>query len=145
MEGEVRNAKRCAYLMEPNLNAMNQDLKARSEKFALDIISLVKDLPNNKVADVLGKQLLRSGTSVAANYRAACRARSLAEFISKIGIVEEESDESVLWLELIKESDTHHSVLLEQLLKESTELTAIFTKSGKTAKENKLAKSKAVS
>ena len=116
---------------------MNHDLKARRKRFALNIISLVKELPNNKVADVLGKQLLRSGTSVAANYRAACRARSLAEFISKIGIVEKESDEFVLWLDLIKESDTHKSVLLEELLKESSELTAIFTRSGKTAKENK--------
>jgi four helix bundle protein len=75
---------------------MNQnDLKQRTQKFALKIIKLVETLPRGRTADVLGNQLLRSGTSVGANYRAACRARSSADFISKMGIVEEEIDESL--------------------------------------------------
>ena len=114
-----------------------KDLKIRTKEYALDIIKLIKSIPSNKVADVLTRQLLRSGTSVGANYRAACRARSHAEFISKIGIVEEEADESTFWLELIRESNTYDSDFLQALLKESQELTAIFTSSSKTAKANK--------
>jgi four helix bundle protein len=114
------------------------DLKIRTKEFALNIIKLQKEIPSNKIADVLNKQLLRSSTSVTANYRAACRARSHAEFISKVGIVEEEADESAFWLELISESNTYNSDLLQALLKESKELTAIFTSSGKTAKANKV-------
>lgn len=112
------------------------DLKARTKTFALNIIKLVKALPDDKVGRVLGNQILRSGTSVAANYRSACKARSKADFISKITIVEEEADETSLWLELIMESDTLNSDLTKSLHKESGELTAIFTSSGKTAKEN---------
>jgi four helix bundle protein len=112
------------------------DLKTRTKTFALNIIKLVKALPDDKVGRVLGNQILRSGTSVAANYRSACKARSKADFISKITIVEEEADETSLWLELIMESDTLNSDLTKSLHKESGELTAIFTSSGKTAKEN---------
>ena len=71
----------------------NENLKDRTRKFAIEIIKLIEDLPRNRVADVIGKQLLRSGTSIGANYRAACRARSKADFIAKMGIVEEEADE----------------------------------------------------
>jgi four helix bundle protein len=82
-----------------------EELKKRTKKFALMIIKLVEDLPNNLAGRTIGKQIIRSGTSVAANYRAACRARSTADFVSKITIVEEESDESLFWLELILEAD----------------------------------------
>ena len=105
------------------------DLKARTKTFALNIIKLVRQLPDDKVGRVLGNQILRSGTCVSANYWSA-------DFISKITIVEEESDESSLWLELIMESETLNNDLTNSLHKESLELTAIFTSSGKTAKEN---------
>jgi len=80
------------------------EMKARTKSFALRIIKLVESLPSNRTADVVGKQLLRSGTSVGANYRAACRAKSNADFIAKMGTVEEEADESAFWLEVIVES-----------------------------------------
>jgi len=88
-----------------------EELKLRTKQFALRVIKLVEALPKNKIGDVLGKQILRSATSVAANYRAACRARSKADFISKIAIVEE-ADESFFWLELIAESrlDEHRTI-----------------------------------
>jgi len=76
-------------------------LKDRKKNFALRIIRLVEALPKGRTTDIIGKQLLRSGTSVGANYRAACRARSTADFISKMGIVEEEADESIFWMELL--------------------------------------------
>jgi four helix bundle protein len=113
------------------------DLKQRTKTFALNIIKLVRQLPDDKVGRVLGNQILRSGTSVSANYRSACKARSTADFISKITIVEEEADETSLWLELIMESGTLSNDFTILLHKESKELTAIFTSSGKTAKENK--------
>lgn len=78
-----------------------EDLKERTKMFALEIIRLTEKLPKNRIADVLSRQFLRSGTSVGANYRAACRARSRADFISKMGIVEEEADETLYWLELL--------------------------------------------
>ena len=81
-----------------------EDLKSRTKQFALRIIKLVEELPNTKTGNVIGNQIIRSGTSVAANYRASCRARSTADFISKITIVEEEADETLFWLELIVES-----------------------------------------
>jgi four helix bundle protein len=85
----------------------------------------------------MGNQLLRCGTSVAANYRAVCRARSKREFVSRIGIVMEEADESVLWLELLYENDIVDRVRLQPLLREARELTAIFTTSHRTAKVGK--------
>ena len=100
------------------------------------IIKLVDKLPNTKVGNTIGNQLIRSGTSVAANYRASCRARSTADFVSKITVVEEECDESLLWLELILESNQFKNELLSDLIREANELTAIFTASGKTAKQN---------
>ena len=114
------------------------DLKPRTKAFALNIIKLVKTLPDDKVGRVLGNQILRSGTSVAANYRSACKARSIADFISKITVVEEEADETTLWLELIMESSILNNDLIKTLHKEAYELTAIFTSSGKTAKENSI-------
>ncbi len=82
-------------------NAGNWDLKKRTKAFALRVIALVESLPRSRTANVIGNQLLRSGTSVGANYRSACRGRSTAEFISKMGIVEEEADESLFWMELL--------------------------------------------
>jgi four helix bundle protein len=114
-----------------------EELKLRTKQFALRVIKLVETLPKNKIGDVLGKQILRSATSVAANYRAACRARSKADFISKIAIVEEEADESLFWLELIAESGLMNTERLKDLTKEADELTAIFTATGKTAKQNR--------
>ena len=114
-----------------------EELKTRTKSFALRTVKLYQSLPKNKDADVLGYQLLRSGTSVGANYRAACRARSQADFISKITVVEEEADESAYWIELLIESSIIKRESVLDLLKEANELTAIFTASGKTAKQNK--------
>jgi four helix bundle protein len=111
-----------------------EELKKRTKLFSLRIIKFYKNLPKGKEAEIIGKQLLRSGTSVGANYRAACRARSNAEFISKITVVEEEADESVYWIELLIEAGIVKKELLVELLKEANELTAIFTASGNTAK-----------
>jgi four helix bundle protein len=113
-----------------------EELKERTKKFALMIIKLVEELPNTLVGRTIGNQIIRSGTSVAANYRAACRARSNADFISKITIVEEECDETLFWLELIAEANLLNKEILQSIVKEADELTAIFTASGKTAKSN---------
>jgi four helix bundle protein len=112
------------------------ELKRRTKKFALDIIKLVEELPNTKAGNTIGYQLIRSGTSVAANYRSACRSRSDADFISKITVVEEECDESCFWIELILDSNLLSTERVNVLLKEADELTAIFTASGKTARKN---------
>jgi four helix bundle protein len=112
----------------------NQDLKARTRQFALRILRLYRSLPAKEEARILGRQLLRSGTSVGANYRAACRARSRAEFIAKLGIVLEEADETIFWLELLLEGGIIKHEKLDALLKEAEELTAIFVTSICTAK-----------
>ena len=117
---------------------MNRDLKDRTKKFAVAIIRFIRILPKNDEGYILGKQLLRSGTSVGANYRSACKAKSTADFINKIVIVEEEADECCYWLELIIEAEIIDKKQVDFLLKEANELTAIFTSAGKTAKENKL-------
>ena len=114
-----------------------EELKKRTKQFALRIIKLFRNLPKGKDSEVIGMQLLRAGTSVGANYRAACKARSSADFISKITIVEEEADESAYWIELLIESGIIIKELLKDILKETNELTAIFTASGYTAKSNK--------
>ena len=114
------------------------ELKLRTKNFALRIIKLVESLPNNQSSKVISNQLLRSATSVGANYRSACRSRSRRDFISKIKIVEEEADESLYWLELIKEIKIFKEEKLLNLMKEADELTAIFTSTVKTAKKNSL-------
>ena len=114
-----------------------EDLKSRTKQFALRVVRLVEALPRGRTADVLGLQLLRSGTSVGANYRAACRAKSTADFIAKMGIVEEESDESVYWMELLVEAGIVKAARLEPLMKEGNELLAITVASINTAKKNK--------
>ena len=111
-----------------------EQLRDRTKAFALRIIRLYRSLPYGADTQVLGKQLLRCGTSVAANYRAVCRARSKAEFVAKIGIVVEEVDEAVLWLELLTESGIVSAVKTEGLLQEANELTAIFAASQRTAR-----------
>ncbi len=110
----------------------NADLKQRTKEFALRVIRMTDALPKRMAADVLGRQLIRSATSVAANYRGACRARSRADFVAKMGIVEEEADESVLWLELLAESGQMPAKRLEAL--RAGELTAIAVSSIKTAR-----------
>ena len=113
------------------------DLKKRTKLFALRVIKLVESLPKIKTGEVIGKQLLRSGTSVGANYRSACRGKSTADFIAKLAIAQEEADESCYWLELIVESGLVVPERIEDLQKEAEELTAIFTASLITAKKNK--------
>ena len=115
----------------------HENLKIRTKSFALRIIKLVESLPKNSTSDVIGRQLIRSGTSVAANYRSSCRARSNADFIAKMGIVEEEADESLLWLELLVESGVVKEKSVELLMKEADELVAIIVSSIKTARKNK--------
>jgi four helix bundle protein len=110
-----------------------EELKRRTKTFALRILKLVAALPKTVAGRTIGNQLARSGTSVPANYRAACRARSKAEFISRLGVVEEEADESALWLELIIEGDLMKKTLVKPLWVEADELVAIMTSSRKSA------------
>jgi four helix bundle protein len=111
------------------------ELKQRTKFFAIRIVKLFRSLPHTPDAQTLGKQVLRSGTSVAANYRAVCRARSKAEFISKMGIVLEEADETVFWLELFNETDVLRPERTMDLLKEANQLLAIFGASLRTSKQ----------
>ena len=111
-------------------------LKDRTKRFALRIVKLFRALPKSDEARVIGKQVLRSGTSVAANYRAVCRARSNAEFISKIGVVVEETDETVFWLELLVDTEIIDIQKMESLINEANELLAIFAAAQITAKTN---------
>ena len=110
------------------------DLKVRTKEFALQIIRLFRTLPRTEEARVIGRQILRSGTSIGANYRAACRSRSKAEFISKVSIVLEEADETVFWLELLSQSEISSKTKIEGLLAEANELTSIFVTSLRTSK-----------
>ena len=113
-----------------------EEIKRRTKEFALRVIRLIESLPKTTIAYVIEKQLLRSATSVGANYRSACRARSKADFASKICIVEEEADESAYWLELLLEAKIVAADEVTDLLREAYELTAIFAASGRTAKRN---------
>ncbi len=113
------------------------DLKKRTKVFALRILKLVDALPKTTAGRALASQIVRSGTSVAANYRAACRARSTSDFIAKMGIVEEETDETLFWLELLEESDLVSAANLISIKKEADELIAITVASIKTARHNR--------
>lgn len=114
---------------------MNEaQMKKRTKDFAKNIIKLCRDLPNNREGRLIGNQMFRSGTSIAANYRAACRARSTADFISKLAIVEEEADETLFWLEIIKEMEVLGKISLDPLMQENDEIIAIIVASIKTAK-----------
>jgi four helix bundle protein len=116
------------------------DLKLRTKRFALEIIKFVETLPKEETSRILGRQLLRSGTSVGANYRAAKRAKSNADFIHKMGTVEEEADESGYWLELLLESNKCTGKPAEPLLNEANELVAITVASINTARRSLNAK-----
>ncbi len=112
------------------------ELKRRTQRFAIDVIKFVEELPSKSSLNILSNQLLRCSSSVGANYRSACRGKSTADFINKIIIVEEKADESIYWLELMEESGLVNSEDMAALKKEANELTAIFTAIGKTAKAN---------
>lgn len=113
-----------------------EELKKRTKQFGLRCIKVVESLPNHRTGDVLGRQLLRSATSVGANYRSACRAQSKPAFISKLAIAIEEADESQYWLEMIIEAGLLSQKKLAGLMRESDEIVAILTASSKTAKAN---------
>lgn len=113
------------------------DLKHRTKDFALRVVNLVNALPRDRTADVIGRQLLRAGTSVGANYRAACRSRSAAEFVSRMTVVEEEADEAAYWMELLIEAGIMLESRVSELLGEANQLVAIMVPSIKTARNSK--------
>lgn len=113
-----------------------EELKRRTKAFAVQVVRFYRSLPKTDEARVLGRQILRAGTSVAANYRAACRAKSKPDFISKMGTVVEESDESLLWLELFEEAGIVPADKLDTLKKEAGELLRIFSKSLNTSRNS---------
>jgi four helix bundle protein len=114
--------------MNPN------EMKKRTKTYALAIIKLVQGLPNTPTVRVIGNQLLRSGTSVGANYRASCRAKSQADFIAKMGIVEEEADESIYWMELLVDSGIVHPTAVAELCDEGNQIVAMVVSSINTAR-----------
>ena len=118
------------------------DLIQRTKRFALRVIKLVGELPRTIEGRAVASQLMRSGTSVAANYRAACRARSKPEFIAKLGTVEEEADESAFWLELIIDASLMSDSKIRPLLNEASEIVAIMASSKKTAAKSQIANRK---
>ena len=109
-----------------------QDFKDRTKQFAMRVIRLVAAMPRGLAAEVIGRQLLKSGTSVGANYRSACRGRSAADVISRLSIVEEEADESLFWMELLIEAGLMPQQKLASLMKEGSELLAMVVASIKT-------------
>lgn len=115
----------------------DDQLKQRSKAFAVRVVKMTEALPRTRTAEIVARQVIRSATSVGANYRAACRARSHAEFVAKLGIVEEEADETLYWLEMIVETELLPEARLAELMREANELTAIFTASGRTARRNR--------
>ena len=110
------------------------ELKERTKRFAIEVLKLGECIPKTLPGKAVASQVIRAATSVGANYRAACRARSRAEFISKIGIVEEEADETAFWLEIVRDSGLLSTRVVEQLHQEADELTRIMVASGRTAK-----------
>jgi four helix bundle protein len=119
------------------IGGMNSsELKNRTKQFALRTLKLVTAMPNTIAGRAIANQIVRSGTSVAANYRASCRARSRTEFVAKIGVVLEEADETLLWLELIHEAKLLPSKRIAPLLLEANELVAIMVTSRKSAASN---------
>jgi len=119
-----------------------RELLERTKQFALRIFKLVGALPQTIQGRAVAAQLIRSGTSVAANYRAACRARSKPEFVAKLGVVEEEADESAFWLELIMETNLLSATKVKSLLSEASEIVAIMASSKKTAAKSQIANRK---
>ena len=120
-----------------NNSDQNTDLKKRTKEYALRIIEFVNTLPRGRTPDVIGRQLLRAGTSVGANYRSSCRARSVADFIAKMGIVEEEADECLYWMELLIEAGIVRPETVQSLMEEGDELLAITVASINTAKRSR--------
>jgi four helix bundle protein len=118
------------------MNQKAEELKARTKRFALNIIRFVNDLPHTIAAQELARQLLRAALGIAGNYRGACRSRSHREFTARIGIVLEEADESELWLELLSESNLPNVFVPEVLLEESRALRRIFVASNLTARRS---------
>ena len=110
------------------------ELKQRTKAYGKRVIKLIESLPKNTTSSVIGRQLLRSATSVGANYRAVCRAKSRADFIAKLSIVEEECDESLYWLEILVETNQIKPILVSGLMKEGEEILAIVVASAKTAR-----------
>ena len=107
------------------------DLKLRTKRFSLEMIKLIELIPNTIVGHTIANQIIRSATSVGANYRAACKAKSEKDFLNKILIVEEEADETLYWLELLKEGNILDEDALDSITTECRELVAIFTSAGK--------------
>ncbi|MEK7161134.1 MAG: four helix bundle protein [Patescibacteria group bacterium] len=120
--------------MNPN------DLQNRTKEFALRVMKLSSFLEKDSLGRLIGRQIFRSGTSVAANYRAACKSKSVKDFISKLGIVVEEADETSFWLELLKDSETIQGDKIDALLQEAKEITAIMVASRSSAIKNQRAK-----
>ncbi len=130
---EMTQFNRNKFMADTNQNY----LRERTKAFALRIIRLVEGLPRTRTADILGKQLLEAGTSVGANYRAACRAKSPADFIAKMGIVEEEADETIYWMDLLVLSDLVREADITDLLDEANQILAMTVSSIKTARMRK--------
>ena len=114
-----------------------QEFKQRTKQLALRVINLVNSLPQTTAAQVIGKQIIRSATSVGANYRAACRAKSTADILHKLAIVEEEADETLYWLELLVEAKIFRESKLTSLMSETNEIVAMIVASIKTLKNRK--------
>ena len=114
-----------------------EEMKARTKAYAVRIVKLVQSLPRNRECDVLGSQLLRTGTSVGANYRAVCRAKSTADFINKLRIVEEECDESLFWMEIFTDAGLVKAARLRNLMAEGDEILRIVVSSAKTARTSR--------
>jgi four helix bundle protein len=112
----------------------SKELKARTKRFALDIIAFARGLPTDQVTSVLTRQIVKSGSSVGANYRSACRAKSKADFISKMGIAEDEADETQFWLEVLHECGTVKAETVTTLIEEADQLVRIFVASINTAR-----------
>jgi four helix bundle protein len=127
----MRNDERAA------MGKKSSNLRVRTKDFALRVMRLVDTLPNRRSCEVIGKQLLRSATSVGPNYRSACRGRSTAEFCAKMGIVEEEADESAYWMELLVQGEIVKREVLDDLLAETNEITAMVVASIKTARSSR--------
>ena len=123
--------------MDGNALDRAKALRDRTKEFAIRVVRMFRSLPKTDEARILGKQVLRSATSVAANYRAACRSRSKAEFTAKMGVVVEETDETVFWLELLVETGVVPMSKMEGLISEANELLAIFAASRRTVRKHK--------
>jgi len=114
-----------------------EELKARTKAFAVRVVKMAESLPRMRAADIVARQVIRSATSIGANYRAACRARSHREFTAKLGIVAEEADESLYWLEILVETGLMPKARLKDLIQEADELTAIFTAASHSARQRR--------